>query len=183
VLAIAWFIPVVWTLGSFLWLRRLDVFAMLGVDAYGIALAISIVFGAAALPLKLHRALAAGAVALVCLGSVAIGRPFFFVFIRRSTKQTGQAIQVAATLANPRFVKRITNLTLLIGSACLADTVLQTALALTLSTSAFLIATTAIHVATVVGIFAGLIVFVRVRAGRQGVSTRIKPRRTGCAAL
>jgi hypothetical protein len=50
-LALAWFIPVVWTLGSSLWLRRIDVFGLLGVVAYGIALTIAIVFSAGALPL------------------------------------------------------------------------------------------------------------------------------------
>src|SRR5579859_6691951 len=59
-LALAWFIPVAWTLGSSLWLRRLDVFGLLGVVAYGITLTVSIVFGAGALPLKLHHALVAG---------------------------------------------------------------------------------------------------------------------------
>jgi hypothetical protein len=137
-LAIAWFIPIVWTLGSSLWLRHLEVFALLGVVAYGIALSISIVFGAGALPLKLHHALVAGAVGLVWLVSVAIGRPFFLLFIRRRTKQADQAAQVEIALGDPRFVRRITNLTLLIGIASLADAVLQTAQAIVLSTSTFL---------------------------------------------
>jgi hypothetical protein len=38
-LALAWFIPVIWTLGSSLWLRRLDVFGLVGVVAYGRTLA------------------------------------------------------------------------------------------------------------------------------------------------
>lgn len=120
-LAIAWFIPVLWTLGSSLWLRRLDVLGLFVVVAYGITLALSNVFGAGALPLKLHRALLGGAVGLVCLGSVVIGRPIFLLFIRRSTKNTGRATQVETALADPWFVTRITNLTLLIGIACLAD--------------------------------------------------------------
>lgn len=164
-LAIAWLIPVAWILGSSLWLRRLDVFAMLGVVAYGITLAISVMFGAGALPLKLHRALVAGAVGLVCLGSVAIRKPIFLPLIRRFTKQTSQAALVEAALTKPRFVKRITNLTILVGAVTLADAVLQTVLALSLSTSAFLIATTAIHVATIVSIAIGVAVFLWVRAG------------------
>jgi hypothetical protein len=125
------------------------------------------VFGAGALPLKLHRTLVGGAVQLVCLGSVAIGRPIFLLFIWRSTKQTNQAALVEAALGNPRFVKRITNLTLLVGIAALADAALQTILAITLSTSAFLLATTAIHVATIVAIVVGPLVFLWVRAGRM----------------
>jgi hypothetical protein len=79
--------------------------------------------------------------------------------IRRRTQHTDQGALVEAALADARFVKRITNLTLLIGNACLADAVLQTALAILLSTSAFLITTTVIHVATILGVAVGLIVF------------------------
>lgn len=164
-LALAWFLPVAWTLSASLWLRRLDVFGLLGVIAYGITLAFSIVFGAGALPLKLHHALVGGAIGLVCLGSVATGRPIFVPFIRRATKRTGQGAFVEAALADPRFVRRITNLTLLVGVAALANAVLQTFLAIALSTSAFLIATTAVHVATIAAIAVGVLVFVWVQAG------------------
>ena len=90
-LALAWFIPVVWTLGSSLWQRRIDVFGLLGVVAYGIALAVGIFLGAGALPLKLHRALIGGAVGLVCLISFAVGKPIFVLFTRRFAKN-GTAI-------------------------------------------------------------------------------------------
>jgi hypothetical protein len=125
-----------------------------------------VVPGLEALALEGQSALVAGAAWLVCLVSVAIGRPFLLLFIRRRTKQTDQAAQVEIALGDPRFVRRITNLTLLIGIASLADAVLQTALAIVLSTSTFLVATTAIHVATIVGIVLGLFVFLWVRAGR-----------------
>lgn len=164
-LALAWFIPVAWTLGASLWLRRLDVFGLLGVIAYSITLAFSIVFGAGALPLKLHHALVGGAIGLVCLGSVAIGKPIFVPLIRRAMKRTRQGAVVEAALANPQVVKRITNLTLLVGVVALANAVLQTFLAIALSTSVFLLATTAVHVATIAVIAVVLIVFLWVRAG------------------
>jgi len=165
-LAIAWFIPVVWTLGSSLWLRRLNVFSLLGVVAYGIALAISIFFGAGALPLKLHHAVVAGVVGLVCLVSVAIGKPIFLLFTRRYVKKSEYASQMEGALENPRLVKRLTNVTLIIGIACLADAVLVTALALFLSTSAFLIARTAIHIAAIVGIIGGVYLVIWLKSSR-----------------
>src|SRR5579871_539875 len=55
-LGIAWCVPVLWTLGSSLWLRRLDPLALAGVVSYGLALAISVLFGGGALPLKLRHA-------------------------------------------------------------------------------------------------------------------------------
>ena len=165
-LAIAWFIPVVWTLGSSLWQRRLEVFGLLGVVAYGIALSISIVFGAGVLPLKLHHALVGGAFGLVCLVSLAVGKPIFLLFTRRSAKDTAHATQIEAALADLLVVKRISHLTLIIGIACLADAVLQTALAIVLSTSAFLVATTAIHVAALVGIVLGVLLLFWVKSNR-----------------
>ncbi|HLI08054.1 MAG TPA: VC0807 family protein [Ktedonobacteraceae bacterium] len=166
-LALAWFIPVAWTLGSSVWQRRLDVFSLLGVVAYGIALAIAIFFGAGALPLKLHHAIVAGAIGLVCLVSVAINKPIFLLFIRRSTEKTDYATQAASALANPLLVKRISSLTLIIGIATLTDAVLQTVLALVLSTSAFLIATTAVHIAAIVGIALGVFLLIWIRSRRQ----------------
>ena len=165
-LALAWFIPVIWTLGSSLWQRRLDVFGLLGVVAYGITLTVSIVFGAGALPLKLHHALVGGAVGLVCLVSLAMGKPIFVLFARRSAKKTAHATQIEAALADPLVVKRMSNLTLVIGIASLTDAVLQTALALALSTSAFLVATTAIHIAVVAGIVLGVLVLFWVKSNR-----------------
>ena len=165
-LALAWFIPVVWTLGSSLWQRRLEVFGLLGVVAYGIALSISIVFGAGVLPLKLHHALVGGAFGLVCLVSLAVGKPIFLLFTRRSAKDTAHATQIEAALADLLVVKRISHLTLIIGIACLADAVLQTALAIVLSTSAILVATTAIHVAALVGIVLGVLLLFWVKSNR-----------------
>jgi len=160
-LAIAWFIPVIWTLGSSLWQRHLDVFGLLGVVAYGITLAISIIFGVGALPLKLHHALLGGAVGLVCLISYAVGKPIFVPFVRRSGQQTAQ---IESALADPLVVRRISIMTLMIGIVSLADAALQTAFALILSTSTFLIATTAIHVAALVGIVLGVFVVIWVRS-------------------
>jgi hypothetical protein len=165
-LALAWIIPVVWTLGSSLWLQRLDVFGLLGVVAYGIALAISVFFNTGALPLKLHHAVVASAVGLVCLVSVATGKPIFLLFTRRYVKKTGHASQMEGALANPRLVKRLTNVTLIIGIACLADAALRTALALFPSTSAFLIAMTAIHIAAIVGIIGGMYLVIWLKSSR-----------------
>ncbi len=45
-LAAAWFIPLAWTLGSSLRMRRLDIFGLVGISVYGVALSISVFFGA-----------------------------------------------------------------------------------------------------------------------------------------
>jgi hypothetical protein len=108
---------------------------------------------------------------VVCLGSVAIRKPVFVALLQRRAQLTGRGAAVEAgliqaALTNPRIIKRLTNLTLLVGAGALADAVLQTALAITLTTSAFLVATTVIHVAIIVGIGATVLMALWVRAGR-----------------
>jgi hypothetical protein len=148
-LAIAWFIPFLWTLVSSLWQRRLNVLGMLGVVAYGIALGISISTGAGSLPLKLHHAVVAGLVGLVFLGSAAIGRPILLIVARRVAGKSHQQVSISRRIEGPGVRKSMTRLTQYIGVVALVDALLQAALALSLPTSSFLVATTVVHLAVV----------------------------------
>ena len=163
-LAIAWFIPLVWTLGSSVWVRRLDVFGLLGILSYGVALFISVYFGVGALPLKLHHAAVRVVVGLACLISVAIGRPALLLLARVVTKAAGGDAPAAA-VADPRSkaARALRFLTLVVGVTSLADAALQTALALTLSTGEFLLATVAVHVVTVAGFISCGLLYLRFR--------------------
>ena len=163
-LALAWFVPVAWTLGSSLWLRRLNLFGLVGVAIYGITLGIAIFFNTGPLPLKLHHAVVAGIVGLVCLGSLARGKPLFLVLAQLRMKNSKYAGQFEKAIANPQFVKKFSTITLVIGIAALTDAVLQAALALLLSTSAFLVATTAIHIGIWLLAAIGMIVFFWIRS-------------------
>jgi hypothetical protein len=165
-LALAWFVPVAWTLFSSLWLRRLNLLGLAGVAIYGITLGIAIFFNTGSLPLKLHHAVVAGIVGLVCLGSLARGKPLLLVLIRLRMKNSKYAGQFEKAIANPRFVKNFSTITLVIGIAALTDAVLQTALALLLSTSAFLVATTAIHIGIWLLAATGMIVFFWIKSNR-----------------
>lgn len=161
-LAIAWFIPLVWTLGSSVWYRRLDVFGLLGIVFYGIALFISVYFGVGALPLKLHHAAMRVVVGLVCLISAAVGRPALLLVARFVTRAAG-ADEAAVAVANPRsrISKALRFMTLVVGVTSLADAALQTALALTLSTGEFLIATFVAHLVTAVSFIAVGLLYLR----------------------
>jgi len=150
-LAIAWFIPVLWTLIASLWRRRLNVLGMLGVAAYGITLGISIFTGAGSLPLKLHHAVVGGVVGLVFLGSVAIDKPLLVIIAQRVANTSRQQATINKRLETPGVRQSMTRLTQYIGAVALVDATLQAALALTLPTSTFLVATTAVHIAVVVG--------------------------------
>lgn len=163
-LAVAWFIPLVWTLGSSAWYRRLDPFGLLGTVFYGVALFISVYFGVGALPLKLHHAVVRVVVGLAFLISVAIGRPALVLLARIITKSAGGDAPPAA-VADPasKAGRALRFLTLVVGVACLADAALQTALALTLSTAGFLVATAVVHVLTLVGFVSGGLLYLRFR--------------------
>lgn len=163
-LALAWFVPVAWTLFSSLWLRRLNLFGLVGVAIYGITLGIAIFFNTGPLPLKLHHAVVGGIIGLLCLGSLVRGKPLFLVLAQLRMKHSKYAGQFEKAIANPRFVKNFSTVTLIIGIVALANAVLQIALALLLSTSAFLVATTVIHIGTIVVAAVGMMVFFWIRS-------------------
>jgi|SRR5579859_1268242 len=149
-LAVAWFIPVLWTLVSSLWRRRLNMVGMLGVAAYGIALAISVLSGAGSLPLKLHHAVVAGLLGLVFLGSAAIGRPILLIIARRVANSRHQA-SLSRRIESPDLRKSLMRVTQYIGLIALVDSILQAVLALSLPTSSFVVATTVVHIGVVAG--------------------------------
>ena len=161
-LAIAWFIPLAWTLGSSAWYRRLDVIGLIGIAVYGLALFASVFLGVGPLPLKLHHAAVAVVVGLVCLVSVAIRRPVFMLLTQGVMKAAGgDAPATAAAVATSNPGKKLRLLTLVIGIACLADAALQTMLAITLSTAGFLEAQIVMHVAAPACIIAGVLLYLR----------------------
>ena len=163
-LALAWFVPVAWTLFSSLWLRRLNLFGLAGAAVYGITLGIAVFFNTGSLPLKLHHAVVAGILGLVCLASVARGTPVFLLVARLRMKNSKYAERFEVALANPQIVKRISIITLIVGIVALADAVLQTVLALLLSTSAFLVATTIVHIGSIVVAILVMAVFFWIRS-------------------
>ena len=163
-LAIAWFIPILWTLISSLWRRRLNVMGLVGVAAYGITLGISIFTSAGSLPLKLHHAVVGGLLGLVFLGSVAVGRPILLILARRvadSNRQQQAAIN--RKLEGPGVRRSMTRLTQYIGVVALVDATLQAALALYLPTDTFLVVTSLVHIAVVAGAAAIAILVVALR--------------------
>jgi hypothetical protein len=159
-LAIAWFIPLAWTLGSSVWSRRLEVMGVVGIAGYGIALSVSIFFGVGALPLKLHHAAGAVIFGLACLISYAARWPILPRLVGGITRAAGvNAPAWVAADPGSRTGKIVRSLTVVVGVACLASAAVQTVLALTLSTGEFLIAKTALHLVEVIGVVSGVLLY------------------------
>ena len=157
-LALAWFVPVLWTLGSSIWRRKIDLLTLGGVLAYGIAVGAAVVLGAGSLPLKLHRAFITGVVGFVCLVSFAIRRPIVVVVVRRVASSRGVEDAIDADM-----VGRLARLTLIIGVNCMGDTGIHTALAILLPTATFLIASIVTHVVMSAGVVASAYLLFRAR--------------------
>lgn len=157
-LALAWFVPVLWTVGSSIWRRKIDLLTLGGVLAYGIAVGVAVVLGAGSLPLKLQRAFIGGVVGIVCLVSFAIQRPIAVVLVRRVASSRG--IEDAI---DPDVVQRLGRLTLILGVGCMGNAAVHVALAILLPTATFLIASIVIHMITVAGVLVSAFLLFRGR--------------------
>jgi hypothetical protein len=164
-LALAWLIPVAWTLVTSVWRRRLNLVGIAGVVSYGTAVVITVYFGNSDLPLKLRHGVIAGVVGLVFIASVAINKPLLVVLARRRLASLASSGNVNAVW-NDALTRRLKFLTLIIGVFALGDAVLQVVLALTLDTGDFLVATTVLHFATI-ALAAGTIILSLTRSAAR----------------
>ncbi len=164
-LGLAWLVPILWTFGSSWAQRRINLPGLLGIVGYGSALFVSLYVGGGALPLKLYRAVVSTIVGLVCLGSVAVRRPIFVLLARRVAARGGRSAVVARINGPSAMHRRLVRLTLAVGILSLLNAALKTFLALTLSTGAFLVATSVLHFAIIASIVAGLIGWLLWRGG------------------
>ncbi len=156
-LGLAWVLPVAWTIGSSLMRRRLNLPGLLGAFVYGVALFFAVFLGAGALAIKLHKPVVSGIIGLVCIVSVALRRPILVAIVRRAYAGSRRGASIEKAINRPWTQRRLLRLTLFIGLAALANAALQTVLALSLSTSAFLVANAVVHWAAAVCLVVGLI--------------------------
>jgi hypothetical protein len=165
-LALAWFAPVLWTLGSSIWRRRIDPLSLIGIAAYGLALGAAVFLGAGDLALKLHRAVVSGAIGIVCVASFAIRRPILVVLVRRVARSRGVDDAIG-----PEIVGRLGLVTLIAGIGLIGDCALHTAMAILLPTPTFLLASAGIHVVVVAGVALGALFVFKYRPR----SLRVRP--------
>jgi hypothetical protein len=135
-LAITFAVPVVWAGFSGLWHWRLDLDGMLTIGAYGVSLAVTVLSGGSALPLKLHAAAETGAVGVACLVSVAFRRPLLLLALRVLARGRRRGAWRRA-FAEPALGPTFSVVTVLVGVALLVEAASQVALALVLPTLVF----------------------------------------------
>ncbi len=155
-LAITDGVPLLWLVLIGIRHRRLERIALIPVVVFTVALLASIAFGGSALPLELRRSVFPGAVGLACLISLLVRRPLVLEAASRMPRPD-QAAGEEDRLARPEVRRMLTVLTAIVGVTGLADAIAQVVLALSLSTSQFVVAA---HVASYLTIGSGLLVAV-----------------------
>jgi hypothetical protein len=137
-LAVTDSIPVLWVLTYALWRRRIEPLGASAAALAAIALLLTIALEGSPLPLELHHAVFPGTVGLVCLISLAAGRPLASIALARLAK-SGRDVAAERRPRVDAFIApgALSTLTAVIGVTLLTDAAAQIALALTVSPSTF----------------------------------------------
>ena len=117
-LAVACAVPVVGTAVAFIVRRRLDPIGVVAAIGFLIALVVVVLSGGNEIVLKLQEAVVTGPLGLICLASVAVGRPLHAVALRLAARR------------NPRLALNHRHRTSMIVTAVVGATLVVHALAL-----------------------------------------------------
>ncbi len=139
-LAIVEVIPVLWWLGYGLAHGRLDPIALATAIVLLAALAVSLADGGSATPLKLRRGVVTGTLGIACLASVLGGRPLLPYVIRLVEYAWPGSARVSRIVRPYAGGRPAAVLTSIVGVTLLVDAVVQVTLALSVSTTVFLLA-------------------------------------------
>jgi hypothetical protein len=131
-LALAMAVPVVCTIGVFVWRRRVDAVGAIAVIAYAVALIVVLLSGGDPFVLKLQEAVVTGPLGLVFLLSASIRRPVLLLTARLLNRRGSQP---ASAEAERRRRHASTVLTTIIGGTFVVHAFALTVLALVLSTA------------------------------------------------
>lgn len=138
-LAISMAIPIVRTVGLWVWRRRVDWIAVLAILGFAVALLISYLSGGSVLALELRGAVLAAAFGLVFLVSVVIRKPVIIVLLRVLKVGIPElSSSLDRVSSDPTTHQRFTTVTAAIGVTLLGKAVADLILALTLPTTTFL---------------------------------------------
>src|SRR5579884_3699856 len=134
-LAAAGVLPTLWTL--FAWSRwgRADYLGLASVAVFVIAIAISVISGGSALPLKVTKASLTGVGGLICLASAALRRPMVGIIMESVSSR--RRLRPVGSLGPAGRRRTYPVATVIVGVTALLDATVQLVLAATLSTGSF----------------------------------------------
>jgi hypothetical protein len=135
-LAIGMAIPVLVTLAQFVLRRELDPTGCIAVLGFGIALSLAVLSGGDPLVLKLHDSVVTGPLGVLCLLSVAVGRPVLGLVKRAVVRRKGGGTTQRVDAAAER--RGLSALTAVVGGTLVIHAGLILGLALTMPTATFL---------------------------------------------
>ena len=145
--------PLLWSVAEFIRRRKVDIFSTFIILGIVLSLAAFIGGGSAKL-LQLRENLGSGLIALVFLGSAAIGRPLLYEFARATMRR--QSAEKGALFEqlnqNVHLRRSMMFMTLVWGSVMLAQTLLACVLVFALSIGAYLIVSPIVSYATLGGL-------------------------------
>jgi hypothetical protein len=132
--------PLVWTLIGFLRDRQLDVLSLFVLGGIVLSL-LAFIGGGSVRLLQLRENLVGGLIALVFLGSAAIGRPLIYELARAGMKRKSDhdLARFEGLRDNPRFRRSMTLMTVVWGLGLLAQTALACILVFSMSIRAYLL--------------------------------------------
>lgn len=165
-LAIGGAIPAAWVLVRLAVTRRVDWLAMVFVAVFAVAVAVSLLSGGSASPLKLRYSVVTGAAGLACVISVIIRRPLPLVLAHRSLHDTERARRIEKAFSDPVRRHRLTVVTCLAGIALLLDAAVRALLAVTLPTATFLVVSRVASWAVIGAGLAAVVLYLRIAASR-----------------
>nr|WP_321986863.1 VC0807 family protein [uncultured Lichenicoccus sp.] len=161
--------PILWSIAEFLRSRRIDALSLLVLAGIVLSL-LAFLGGGSVRMLQLRENLATGLIALLFLGSAAIGRPIIHQLAlanarRRSAADVARLEQVQHS---PRFKRNMTLMTLVWGFGLLAQTVLACALVFAMPVADYLIVGPVIGYGAMAALGLWTFLFVRRQRRQQG---------------
>lgn len=151
-LALTEVIPAAWLVVVAIARRRFDAVGIVSTASVAIALAIYGLSGGDPTALKLRHGVVTGAVGIIALTSLALGRPLLLVVAqRRAEIDVAHRTEIEAKLAQPDRRRALVVLTLLLGVFFTLDGAVQIVLAFAVPTDAFVPDSTAAHLVVLGG--------------------------------
>ena len=175
--------PIAWSLFEFARKRRVDAISLFVLVGIALSLA-AFIGGGGARFLQLRENLVSGLIALVFLGSAAIGKPLIYQFARASMrrKSSSELGEFEALRDNKYFRRSMTVMTLVWGFGLLAQTALACLLVFTMSIRDYLLASPILGYGTMGALALWTVWYVR-RQKRRGAARRAAEARTVDPAL